>query len=434
MKVIFAIVLVASSHGYLIPKLCRCSSSLHVSVESNRNNDSQDPCFTTTSTLFNESKLFLKSQQNENVIEQEIEAVPSVAANRYVIPTAPVASSNIREEKEFLMSSFSESTVNRIDEARETKVSLAMLGLVANTIDENNNEFIDLEEDINETARKINEVNFQLDEIAKDAATIQIFDIERVLSEDQKISSRIESVLTEALNGYENSDRVSKICERLSNCRLSIMKVTEIHIGVHQKMNEKSLIHKPDSNPVSKNIQEKVDDLISSICDELKVQIHIELIREKKVTDLITAVDRSIENKRHDIHDQEKCIDECGISSGTRLAQLKELKTCDNALIVALTDFNLYMKNIYEKTCIRRRKLESTLQKVQSVEWTDDVGIELVLAEITSLEDVLKKAMKEIQSESRAIYALKDRYQDDLLEKISILTKYGVVVNDQSLL
>ena len=77
--------------------------------------------------------------------------------------------------------------------------------------------------------------------------------------------------------------------------------------------------------------------------------------------------------------------------------------------------------------------MESTLQKVQSVEWTDDVGIESVLTEISSLEDVLKKATKEIQSESLAIYALKDRFEEDLLEKISILTKYGVLVNDRSL-
>lgn len=419
MKIIFTFVLVASSHGYMVPKLCRCSSSLRVSVESERNNDSQEPCFTTTSTLFNESKLFLTSQHDENALEQEIESVQSAAANRYVIRTAPSVSSATGEEKEFLKSSFSESTVNRIDEATETKASLAMLGLVANTVDKSINKFIDLEEDINETARKINEVNFQLDEIAKDAATIQMFDSERVLSDDQKISSRIDCVLTEALNGYENSDRVSKICERLSHCRLSIMKVTETYIGVHQKMNEKS--------------QEKVEDFISSICDELKVQIHIELFREKKVTDLITVVDRAIVNKMYDIDDQEKCIDECDILSETRLAQLKALKTCDNALLVALTDFNIYMKNIYEKTCIRRRKLESTLQKVQSVEWTDDVGIESVLTEISSLEDVLKKATKEIQSESRAIYALKDRFEEDLLEKISILTKYGVLVNDRSL-
>jgi hypothetical protein len=403
----------------MVPKLCRCSSSLRVSVESERNNDSQEPCFTTTSTLFNESKLFLTSQHDENALEQEIESVQSAAANRYVIRTAPSVSSATGEEKEFLKSSFSESTVNRIDEATETKASLAMLGLVANTVDKSINKFIDLEEDINETARKINEVNFQLDEIAKDAATIQMFDSERVLSDDQKISSRIDCVLTEALNGYENSDRVSKICERLSHCRLSIMKVTETYIGVHQKMNEKS--------------QEKVEDFISSICDELKVQIHIELFREKKVTDLITAVDRAIVNKMYDIDDEEKCIDECDILSETRLAQLKALKTCDNALLVALTDFNIYMKNIYDKTCIRRRKLESTLQKVQSVEWTDDVGIESVLTEISSLEDVLKKATKEIQSESRAIYALKDRFEEDLLEKISILTKYGVLVNDRSL-
>ena len=419
MKIIFTFVLVASSHGYMVPKLCRCSSSLRVSVESERNNDSQEPCFTTTSTLFNESKLFLTSQHDENALEQEIESVQSAAANRYVIRTAPSVSSATGEEKEFLKSSFSESTVNRIDEATETKASLAMLGLVANTVDKSINKFIDLEEDINETARKINEVNFQLDEIAKDAATIQMFDSERVLSDDQKISSRIDCVLTEALNGYENSDRVSKICERLSHCRLSIMKVTETYIGVHQKMNEKS--------------QEKVEDFISSICDELKVQIHIELFREKKVTDLITAVDRAIVNKMYDIDDEEKCIDECDILSETRLAQLKALKACDNALLVALTDFNIYMKNIYEKTCIRRRKLESTLQKVQSVEWTDDVGIESVLTEISSLEDVLKKATKEIQSESRAIYALKDRFEEDLLEKISILTKYGVLVNDRSL-
>jgi hypothetical protein len=78
--------------------------------------------------------------------------------------------------------------------------------------------------------------------------------------------------------------------------------------------------------------------------------------------------------------------------------------------------------------------MENALQTIQSVEWTDSVGIELVLSEINSLEDVLKKATKEIESESRAIYALKDRFEDDLMGKISVLNTYGIRVNDESML
>jgi TATA-binding protein-associated factor Taf7 len=78
--------------------------------------------------------------------------------------------------------------------------------------------------------------------------------------------------------------------------------------------------------------------------------------------------------------------------------------------------------------------MENALQTIQSVEWTDSVGIELVLSEINSLEDVLKKAKKEIESESRAIYALKDRFEDDLMGKISVLNTYGIRVNDESML
>lgn len=78
--------------------------------------------------------------------------------------------------------------------------------------------------------------------------------------------------------------------------------------------------------------------------------------------------------------------------------------------------------------------MENALQTIQSVEWTDSVGIELVLSEINSLEDVLKKATKEIESESRAIHALKDRFEDDLMGKISVFNTYGIRVNDESML
>lgn len=412
MKVILTSVLISPAYGYVLPKLYRCRSCLHVSVGSEQSDSKLPPRFTTTSNIFNKSKLFLNTHPDERVLEQKIEVAQSAVGNQDAVSTFPSTSATAVKENELPQSSsFFGHAKNRID---ETKASISIL---------------DLEEDINEAAQKINEVNFQLDQIAKDVASV--FDSERHIVCDQKIISHIEKVVTEVLNGYENSDRITRFCEMLSDCRLSITKFTEIELSSDQTMTDIS--RELDSNDEIEKVQEKIDDIVSSISDELKMQIHIELFREKKVMDLITAVERSIENKTFDIADQEKyMVGKGDIASEKRVSLMKAIITCDHELLVALTDFNIYMKNTYEKTCRRRRKLENSLQKIQSVEWTNAAGIEYVLTEISVLEDALKKATKEIESECRAIYSLKDRIEDKLVKKISVLNRYGVTVNDES--
>lgn len=427
MNVILTSVLISSTYGYVLPKLCRCRSCLHVSVGSEQNDSKLPPRFTTTSNIFNESKLFLNTHSDERILEQKIEVAHSAVGNQYAVSTFPSTPATTVEENELPQSSsILGRAKNHID---ERKASIATLSFVSNVIDKKSDTILDLEEDINEAAQKINEVNFQLDEIAKDVASI--FDCERHIVCDQKITSHIEKVVTEALNGYENSDRITRFCESLSDCRLSITKFTDIEHSSDQTMTD--TFRELDSKDEIKEVQEKVDDIVSSISDELKMQIHIELFREKKVMDLITAVERSIENKAFDIADQQKYMVGNGdIASEKKVSLMKAIITCDHELLVSLTDFNICMKNTYEKTCRRRRKLENSLQKIQSVEWSDAAGIEFVLTEISILEDALQKATKEIESECRAIYTLKDQIEDDLSKKISELNRYGVTVKDES--
>lgn len=405
MKLLVSFILIESVYGFHLnlnqPRLVSLSL---------RMNESEASYTTTSKKFFLESKLFISKEQRLDILAVEDTTKTDVD---------PLIVKRGEDEDSFTTSEKTNSRWNdKIDELRMND---------------------------DEVSQRINAVNVELDELAKDAAIIEELDRQRIgLLDDEKVSIDIAKVLTEALNGYENSDRMEKLFRNMRESRLSIerslsavlikKKIASEQIQEIQAEVEKKI--KKIEEDLEFNLKEnenEIDDATSSMSDEFKIQIQIELFREKKMSDLIRSVQTSIQIKTSNSEQLKKMETEDSSYSIKQSSSLSHLirnqivvSKYDIALLDTLVDIDAFLQMLSADSVKRRRQLESTLESIQHSNWIEDIQAKTSISELRSLENIIEKAVNDLEKESKQIYSLRDKFNDNLISKSVALSNYDL--------
>jgi len=262
-------------------------------------------------------------------------------------------------------------------------------------------------------------------------------------SPDEKISLTIAAAAKSTLGSNTSRNymttrqtlRDSKVKneKRLSRSVYEQEKTTEKIASIRARMEEQIKNAEKELEEKLSDIQTNFDDEMLRIKSLLASQIKIEKNREEKISSLMTDLEEAISQKNALIQAEDKITTEMmevrsKLKTGNISSQLdilidqkRQVATFEQAQLDDLMGSMTAAQTILRDTKDRRATIQAVLDNVRDIDVKQHGEVGYDFSELEKLEEIWEMAAKNAEAENIKILQLKNKFDDELLNKVLLL-------------